>query len=79
MIQAERDDYAMKQARKAEEDRIERQFRQQMMDKFKEDERLEQLSQQKRRMKELQFKKDVRERSSWDLRWVKYVTLLLYG
>ena len=62
MIQAERDDYAMKQARKAEEDRIERQFRQQMMDKFKEDERLEQLSQQKRRMKELQFKKDVRER-----------------
>ena len=62
MIQAERDDYAMKQARKAEEDRIERQFRQQMMDKFKEDERLEQLSQQKRRMKELQFKKDVRKR-----------------
>lgn len=41
MIQAERDDYAMKQARKAEEDRIEGIFRKNMMDKFREDERLE--------------------------------------
>jgi 3-methyladenine DNA glycosylase/8-oxoguanine DNA glycosylase len=59
MIQAEREDIALKQARRAEEERIEAEYKRQMMEKFALDEKLEQMSQQKRRMKEMEFKREV--------------------
>ena len=65
MIQAEKEDIAMKQARKAEEARIEQEFKRQMLEKFAQDEKLEQLSQQKRRMKELEHKKEVLNIRFW--------------
>ena len=59
MMQAEREAHEMKLAKKLEEDRMEQEFRKMMMDKFAHDEKLEQLSAQKRRMKELEHKKEV--------------------
>jgi len=58
-MQAEKEAHAMKQAKKEEEERIEKEFRRTMMEKFAQDEKLEQLSMQKRRMKELEHKKEV--------------------
>lgn len=59
MMQAEREAHAMKLAKKQEEDRMEKEFRKMMMDKFALDEKLEQLSMQKRRMKEQEHKREV--------------------
>jgi len=70
MIQAEKDDIALKAARKAEEERIEADFKRQMMEKFATDEKLEQMSQQKKRMKELEFKREVE--SLWQLKLAAY-------
>ena len=59
MMQAEKEAHAMKLAKKEEEENLEREYRRAMMEKFAQDDKLEQLSQQKRRMKELEHKKEV--------------------
>merc|ERR1711959_228809 len=54
-------DYQMKlkAERQAEERRMEEEFKIKMAQKFAEDERLEQMNAQKRRMRELQHKRDI--------------------
>lgn len=54
-------DYQMKlkAERLAEEKRMEDEFKIKMAEKFAEDERLEQMNAQKRRMRELQHKRDI--------------------
>ncbi|CAD8118216.1 unnamed protein product [Paramecium sonneborni] len=59
MQQAEQEARLRKQRQKEEEQQMERDFRDQMMKKFAEDDKLEQLGQQKRRMKEIEHKKEV--------------------
>lgn len=49
----------LKEQMKKEEEKMEQEFKQKMLEKFKEDERVEQMNAQKRRMKELDFKKEV--------------------
>lgn len=44
---------------KEEEERMEKEFRTRMLDKFANDDKLEQLAQNKRRMKEVEHKKEV--------------------
>ena len=43
----------------AEEQRLEEVFKKKMMEKFAEDDRIEQMNQQRRRMKELEHKREV--------------------
>lgn len=52
MLQAKEYQEQIKAERRAEEARMEDEFRQKMMEKFAEDERLEQMNAQKRRMRE---------------------------
>ncbi|CAD8084918.1 unnamed protein product [Paramecium primaurelia] len=59
MQQAEQEARLRKQRQKEEEQQMERDFRDQMMRKFAEDDKLEQLGQQKRRMKEIEHKREV--------------------
>jgi len=59
MIRAEREAKERKRRQKEEEERMEVEFRRAMMDKFAREDKLEQLAQQKRRMKELEHKKEV--------------------
>ena len=59
MMQAEKEAHALKQQKRQEEERMEQEFRRIMMDKFAQDEKLEQLSQQKRRMREQEHKREV--------------------
>jgi len=59
MIEAEREAHAFKLARKQEEERMEGEFRQKMLQKFSLDDKLEQMNAQKRRMKELDHKREV--------------------
>ncbi|CAK66714.1 unnamed protein product (macronuclear) [Paramecium tetraurelia] len=59
MQQAEQEARLKKQRQKEEEQQMERDFRDQMMRKFAEDDKLEQLGQQKRRMKEIEHKREV--------------------
>ena len=59
MQQAERESLALKQRQKAEEIKIEAQFKQIMMDKFAEEERIDQMNMQKKRMKKLQHRREV--------------------
>jgi hypothetical protein len=59
MIEAEREAHAFKLARKQEEERMETEFRIRMLDKFANDDKLEQMNAQKRRMKELEHKREV--------------------
>lgn len=49
----------LKQERKAEEMRMEDEFKTKLMQKFADDERIEQMNAQKRRMKELEHKREV--------------------
>ena len=49
----------LKAERAAEEKRLEEDFKQKLLQKFAEDERLEQMNQQKRRMRELEHRRDV--------------------
>jgi hypothetical protein len=49
----------LKEERKAEELRLEAEFKEKLMAKFAEDERLEQMNAQKRRMREQEHKRDI--------------------
>ena len=49
----------LKAERQAEEKRMEDEFKRKLMDKFAEDERLEQMNAQRRRMCELEHKREV--------------------
>ena len=49
----------LKAERQAEEKRMEDEFKTKLMDKFAEDERLEQMNAQRRRMRELEHKREV--------------------
>jgi len=49
----------VKEERKAQEEKLESEFKRKLMEKFAEDERLEQFNLQKRRMKEIELKKEV--------------------
>jgi len=49
----------LKEEKLAEEHRMEEDFKRKLMDKFAEDERLEQMNSQKRRMKELEHKREI--------------------
>jgi len=49
----------LKEERIAEERRMEDEFKQKLMAKFAEDERLEQMNAQKRRMRELEHKREI--------------------
>lgn len=49
----------LKAERAAEERRMEDEFKQRLMAKFAEDERLEQMNAQKRRMRELEHKREI--------------------
>jgi hypothetical protein len=49
----------VKAERVIEEKRIEQQFKEKLMQKFAEDERLEQMNQTKRRMREAEHKRDI--------------------
>ena len=49
----------LKAERAAEEKRLEEDFKQKLMQKFAEDERLEQMNAQKRRMRELEHRREV--------------------
>lgn len=50
---------AFKEMRRQEEKEEEEAFRQKMMDKFAEDDRIEQMNAQRRRMKQLEHKREV--------------------
>ena len=65
MLEAEMQDKAMKEARKAEEARMEKEFRKKMMEKLAEEQRLEQLTVQRRKQKEFEHKKEVTLSSVW--------------
>lgn len=49
----------LKAERAAEEKRLEEDFKLKLLQKFAEDERLEQMNQQKRRMRELEHRREV--------------------
>jgi len=49
----------LKEERKAEELRMEEEFKRKLMEKFAEDERLEQMNAQRRRMREQEHKRQV--------------------
>ena len=49
----------LKEERQAEEKRMEDDFKRKLMEKFAEDERLEQMNAQRRRMRELEHKREV--------------------
>lgn len=49
----------LKAERAAEEKRMEDEFKRKLMDKFAEDERLEQMNAQRRRMRELEHKREI--------------------
>jgi hypothetical protein len=52
--------HQLKEERLEEEKRMEDEFRTKMMEKFGEDDRIEQMNAQKRRMKEQEHKREVR-------------------
>jgi hypothetical protein len=60
MLQAAIEHMQLKEERKREQDKMENEFKKKLMEKFAEDERLEQYNMQRRRMKEIEFKKEVR-------------------
>lgn len=59
MIRAEREAKFFKEQQRQEEDRMEKEFRKRMLDKFAEDDKIEQMNAQKKRMKELEHKREV--------------------
>ena len=59
MLQAAIEHMQIKEEKKRDEERMENEFKRKLMEKFAEDERLEQYNAQKRRMKEIEYKKEV--------------------
>jgi hypothetical protein len=59
MLQAAIEHMQVKEEKKRDEERMENEFKRKLMEKFAEDERLEQYNAQKRRMKEIEYKKEV--------------------
>ncbi len=59
MLQSAIEAMEFKQERKREEERLEAEFKRKLMEKFAEDERLEQYNAQRRRQKEIELKKEV--------------------
>jgi hypothetical protein len=60
----------LKEERRQEELRLEGEFKDKLMAKFAEDERLEQMNAQKRRMRELEHKREIER--IWNERLVVY-------
>lgn len=56
---AEQEARERKRMMKEQEERLEKEFRNKMLEKFANDDKLEQLAQNKRRMKEVEHKKEV--------------------
>lgn len=59
MLEAAIQAMRVKENIKKEEEKMENEFKSRLLEKFAEDERLEQLNAQKRRMKELELKKEI--------------------
>ena len=59
MLQSAIDHLLVKELRKKEEDKLEGEFKKRLMEKFAEDERLEQYNAIRRKQKELELKKEV--------------------
>lgn len=59
MLQSAIEQMRTKEDRKKEEDRMENEFKKKLMEKFAQDEKLEQYNAQRRRMKEIELKKEV--------------------
>lgn len=49
----------LKEQAKKDEERMEQEFKRRMLEKFREDERVEQMNAQKRRMKEQEYKREI--------------------
>ena len=60
----------VKETIKQEEIKAESEFKRRLMEKFNEDERLEQLNSQKRRLKELEYKKEIEKQ--WQDKRIQY-------
>jgi hypothetical protein len=60
----------LKETIKEEESKAENEFKRKLIEKFKEDERLEQLNSQKRRLKELEYKKEIEKQ--WQEKRIQY-------
>jgi len=56
---AEKEAKAFKEEQVREEQRMEKEFRKRMLEKFAEDDKIEQMNAQKKRMKELEHKREV--------------------
>eukprot|EP00828_Plagiopyla_frontata_P042013 TRINITY_DN6163_c0_g1_i1.p1 TRINITY_DN6163_c0_g1~~TRINITY_DN6163_c0_g1_i1.p1 ORF type:complete len:294 (+),score=80.46 TRINITY_DN6163_c0_g1_i1:125-1006(+) len=74
MIEAERLCLERKAHQREEEKQMELNFRKQMMEKFAMDDKLEQMNQQKRRMKELEHKREVER--LWTIKLELYLSLI---
>lgn len=59
MLQSAIEQMQVKEQRKRDEENMEKDFKKRLMEKFAEDERLEQFNVQKRKQKELEYKKEV--------------------
>lgn len=59
MLQCAIEQMQVKEARKREEERLENEFKKKLIEKFAEDERLEQYNAIRRKQKELDLKKEV--------------------
>jgi hypothetical protein len=59
-MKAEREAKIFKEQQRQEEERMEKEFRKRMLEKFAEDDKIEQMNAQKKRMKELEHKREVR-------------------
>lgn len=70
MLQSLIDTRNLKEHIKEEEAKAEREFKKKLMDKFAEDERLEQLNAQKRKLKELEYKKEIERQ--WQEKRIQY-------
>ncbi len=59
MLQSAIDQMIYKEERKKEEEKMEGEFKKKLMEKFSQDERLEQFNAQRRRAKEIELKKEI--------------------
>ena len=60
----------VKETIKQEENKVESEFKRKLMEKFADDERLEQLNSQKRRLKEFEYKKEIEKQ--WQEKRIQY-------
>jgi hypothetical protein len=60
MLQCAIEQMMKKEERKREEEKVEGEFKTRLLEKFVEDEKLEQYNMQRRRQKEIDYKKEVR-------------------